>query len=240
MKLHMIVLLAAISVGALFVACGDDDDDDDGGTPVPTLDPAEFQATVDNMWFPLVPGETQVHEGEEVDDEGETVEIRVESTVLTETETIAGIEVTVVEAQEYEDGELVEVTLDYYAQHIDGTVYYMGEKVDEYEDGEVVGHEGQWLAGEGSNQAGVFMPADPQVGDEFEQERAPGIAEDESKVVAVDESVTTEAGSFEGCIKTEDLDPLGDVTESKYYCPGVGLVREEPEEGFLDLISTRD
>jgi hypothetical protein len=235
MKRFITLLGILIVSAALASACGDDNGEN-GETPGPTLNPAEFQATVDNVWFPLVPGEMQVHEGEEID-EGETLQIRVESTVLSETDTIAGIEVTVVEVQEFEDGELVELTLDYYAQHMDGTVYYMGERVDEYEDGELVGHEGQWLAGEGDNQAGIFMPAEPQVGDEFEQERAPGIAEDESKVLALDETVTVPAGTFSGCMKTEDFDPLGPETEIKFYCPDIGLVREEPPEGFLDLIS---
>ena len=80
----------------------------------------------------------------------------------------------------------------------------MGERVDHYAGGEVVGHGGQWVTGEGDAQAGIFMPADPQVGDEFEQERAPGVAEDQSEILAVDESVETPAGSFSGCIKTED------------------------------------
>lgn len=231
-----ILILAAAFLALAIAACGDDEVD--GGASPGGLDPAEFTSTVDNPLFPLTAGDMHVYEGEEADpDSGETVAIRVESTVLAETDTAGGIEVTVVEVKDYEDGDLVESTLDYYAQHSDGTVYYMGERVDDYEDGEVVGHSGQWLAGEGENQAGIFMPADPQVGDEFEQERAPGIAEDQSKVVAVGESVTTDAGSFEDCVKTEDLDPIDDVTEFKYYCPGVGLVREEFDEGHLDLIS---
>jgi hypothetical protein len=128
--------------------------------------------------------------------------------------------------------------MDYYAQHQDGTVYYMGERVDDYEDGEVVGHSGQWLAGEDGARAGVFMPEDPQVGNAFAQERAPGVAEDESQVMKVDQNVTTTGGDFSGCIKTEDYDPIGKVREFKVYCPGVGLVREEFENGgFLDLIS---
>ena len=39
------------------------------------------------------------------------------------------------------------------------------------------------------------------------------------------------------CLKTEDFSPLDKVTEFKYYCRGVGLVREEPPNGHLDLIS---
>jgi hypothetical protein len=232
-----VVLAGVLAAGAIAACGGDDEEEAPANTATATLDPAEFQATVDNEFFPLSPGATRVYEGEETDeDTGATVEIRVEETVLDGGDTIAGVGVTAVEVTEYEDGELVEVTLDYYAQHEDGTVYYMGERVDNYEEGQIVSHEGQWLAGEDGNQAGVFMPADPQAGDEFEQERAPRIAEDESKVVAVDQDVTTPAGEFSGCIKTEDYDPLGDVTEFKFYCPGVGLVREEFEGGFLDLV----
>lgn len=235
MKPYVVVLGLLVVGAALLAACGEEGAEQ---SPVTSIDPADFQAEVDNAFFPLVPDGTQVYEGEEVDPEsGETIEIRIESTVLAETDVVAGIEVTVVEVKDLEDGELVEQTLDYYAQHEDGTVYYLGELVDEYEDGEIVGHGGQWLAGEGDNQPGIFMPANPQVEDEFEQERAPGIAEDRSKVVAVDQTVTTPAGTFSSCIKTEDFDPLGGVTEFKYYCSGVGLVREEPPDGFVDLMS---
>jgi hypothetical protein len=234
MKPCLVVVGILVAGAALLAACG-------GGSeqsPVASLDPADFQAEVDNPFFPLSSLGPQVYEGEEPDaDTGEMIETRVESTVLPETDTVAGVAVTVVEAKDFENGELVESTLDYYAQHKDGSVYYMGERVDEYDGGQVVGHGGQWLAGEGDNQPGVFMPALPAAGDEFEQEMAPGIAEDTSTVVALEQTLTTPAGTFDGCIKTEDFDPLSDVTELKYYCPGVGLVREEPPDGHLDLIS---
>jgi hypothetical protein len=109
--------------------------------------------------------------------------------------------------------------------------------VDGYEDGALVAHEGAWRAGEGKNQAGIFMPLHPVVGDTFEQERAPGIAEDRSTVVAVDVVVTVAAGSFMGCIRTEDVNPLDDATEFKTYCPGVGVVLEENDEGSSELIA---
>lgn len=203
----------------------------------PTIDPAEYQAKVDNPFWPLASLETTVFEGEERDPEtGEVSKTRVESRVLSETEVVLGVEVTVVEVKEYEGGELLEATLDYFAQHRDGTVYYFGESVDEYEEGQVVGHSGQWLAGEGENQPGVFMPAQPTIGQTFDQERAPGVAEDRSTVVGANETVTTAAGSFTGCIKTDDVNPLDNTTENKFYCPGVGLVREEFPGGYLDLV----
>ncbi len=189
---------------------------------------------VDNPLFPLASLRATLFEGTEED-----AEIRSQSRVLERTGRVAGVPVTVVDVREYEDGELVEHTRDYYAQHADGGVRYMGETVDDIEDGKVVGHEGQWLAGRGNAKPGLFMPADPRVGDAFEQERAPGVAEDRSEVVAVGLKVTTPAGRFDDCIKTKDFAPLDKATEFKYYCAGVGLVREQFPEGRLDLVGYR-
>jgi hypothetical protein len=241
MKTTLLMALT-LAASALFAACGGDSDQVSptgtaGSTPT-ELDTSAFSATVDNALFPLNPGDSYIYEGEETDpDTGETTVIRVESTVLAETHRVSGVEVRVVEVKEYEDGDLVESTRDYFAQDSDGTVYYMGEDVDDYKDGELVGHHGAWLHRQDGAQAGEFMPLDPAVGDVFEQERAPGIAEDTSTVIETGIPVTTPAGAFEDCIKTQDYDPISDATEYKYYCPTIGLVREESEDSFLDLIS---
>jgi hypothetical protein len=235
--------LALLGVlGAFFVltlavsSCGDDDEESEPSAVAagPALDSSQFSATVDNSLFPLATIRATLFEGTEGD-----AEIRSESRVLERTGRVSGVPVTVVDVREYEDGELVEHTRDYYAQHTDGSVRYMGEAVDDIEDGKVVGHEGQWLAGKGNAKPGVFMPADPKVGDAFKQERAPGVAEDRSEVVAVGLNVTTPAGRFDDCIKTKDFAPLDKNTEFKYYCAGVGLVREQFPEGRLDLVRYR-
>jgi hypothetical protein len=70
------------------------------------------------------------------------------------------------------------------------------------------------------------MPASPKPGDVFEQERAPGVAEDRSKVVAAVSKATVAAGTFEDCIEVEDFDPIGKTKQRKIYCRGVGLVKE--------------
>ena len=44
-------------------------------------------------------------------------------------------------------GQLIEKTIDYFAQDRAGTVYYFGEDVNEYENGKLVGHSGQWRVG---------------------------------------------------------------------------------------------
>jgi hypothetical protein len=234
MKRCVVAFVAFIAVVALLGACGGGD----AKQASASLNPADFQAKVDHSLFPLASVGPKVFEGEERDPEtGEVIKTRLESTVLPQTDVVAGVAVTVLQEKNYEDGELVESTLDYFAQHRDGTAYYFGERVDEYEGGRVVGHKGQWLAGEGKNQPGIFMPAHVTLGQTFEQEKAPGVAEDTSTIVAVDQSVTTPAGSFKGCVKAEDFSPLAKETEFKYYCPGVGVVREEFPGGHLDLIS---
>jgi hypothetical protein len=75
------------------------------------------------------------------------------------------------------------------------------------------------------------MWADPgaHIGEEYRQGFAEGEAEDVAKVVAVGESVTVPFGSFSGCVKTEDRNPLeSGSTENKFYCPEVGITLEYP------------
>jgi hypothetical protein len=77
------------------------------------------------------------------------------------------------------------------------------------------------------------------VGDVFQQEKAPGIAEDEMTVLSISESVEVPAGSWDSCVETEDVNPLDPEShvEHKFYCPGVGFARETFPEGSLELIS---
>jgi hypothetical protein len=250
MKTYVASLALAIST-VLLAACGGSDSD--SGSPGPeatspgpeatssaAINPADFTSVIDNPLFPISSYTTMVYEGEETDpDTGETVLGRVEMTVLPDTKVVAGVEVLVVQDQAFEDGELVESTLDYYAQHTDGSVYYFGEDVDNYLDGELANHDGSWIAGEGENLPGIIMPPAPAVGDVFEQEKAPGIAEDRMTILSLTETVTVPAGTYTDCLKSEDVNPLDGTgaIEFKYYCPGVGFALEEFEEGTLELIS---
>ncbi len=185
--------------------------------------PGEFQAEITNPYFPLSKLGPKVIEGQDTNEDGETVATRLESTVHDRTEVVAGVTVTVLEERAYEDGELIEVALDYFAQHENGDVYYFGEHVDNYEDGKVANHNGQWLSGEGENRPGIFMPANPEAGQTLQVEYAPGIAEDMTTILSVTETVETPVGTYENCIKTRDFTPLEPgLEEFKWYCPGVG------------------
>jgi hypothetical protein len=205
-------------------------------------DASRFSAQVDHPLVPLASVPVTIFEGTErgfFARSDARVDVRVESRVLERTARVAEVPVAVVDVKEYKDGQLVEHTLDYYAQDKEGNVWYLGERVDDIADGKVVAHSGEWLAGRGDAKPGLFMPAHPKVGQTFQQERAPGIAEDRSTVVAVGLEVRTPLKTLSDCIKTKDIAPLDNVTEFKHYCPGVGLVREEGVGERLDLVQYR-
>ena len=112
--------------------------------------------------FPLPPGSSHTYKGQEVDpDTGETVETDVHERTSPVPQETAGVPVTEIEVREYNDSQLVETTSDYHAQSLDGSVLYRGEHINQYDNGQLVGHEGTWIAGEGANQAGELMPATP-------------------------------------------------------------------------------
>jgi hypothetical protein len=189
-------------------------------------DPAreDFTLASTNPWFPIDVGRVWEYEGEE---DGETVELRI--TVLDETETVAGVTTRVIEEREWIDGALVEVSRNFFAATEEGTVCYFGEDVDIYEDGVVVSHEGAWRADEPGNAPGIIMPAEPWPGVRFQMELAPGIAEDEGRVVGSG-PVTVPAGTFEDTIRVREHNPLDGGTDFKVYAYGVGLIVDGPAE----------
>jgi hypothetical protein len=185
----------------------------------------ELSTTGRNLYFILEPGHQIVLEGEDE---------RVEITVLDETRTVDAVATRIVEEREWVEGELYEVSRNYFAI-CDTTkdVFYFGEDVDYYEDGKVVKHEGAWLAGNG-NKPGLIMPGSPNLGMRYYQEIAPGVAMDRAEIVSLDEVCETPAGSFAHCLKVREGTALNVFeTEYKFHAPDVGLIRDE------DLVLTR-
>jgi hypothetical protein len=185
-----------------------------------------------NQYFILEPGYQQILESKDE---------RLIVTVLDETKTVDGVVTRVVEAKEWQDGELYEISRNYFA--IDDQtkdVFYFGEDVDFYEKGKVVKHDGAWLAGKDGAKPGLIMPGTPKVGMKYYQEVAPGIAMDRAEIVKLNDTCKTRAGTFANCLRVKEgtpLEPL--VTEYKAYAPGVGIVRDADKilvkYGFVEL-----
>jgi hypothetical protein len=193
----------------------------------PVIDPADFVASVDSAWFPLTPGTRWVMEGE-----GESAGETTTTEVMTETRTILGVTCTVVRDELKADGELAELTFDWYAQDTAGNVWYFGEDTAEYENGKLTSRKGAWEAGVDGAQPGIIMPAAPVVGTTYRQEFYEGEAEDLAKVVELTASAETPAGAYSDVLVTEDWTPLEpDQVERKFYALGVGLVMERLIKG---------
>jgi hypothetical protein len=156
---------------------------------------------------------------------------RLTVSILDDTHTVDGVTTGVLEEREEKDGQLIEVSRNFFAtQRHTGDVYYFGEDVDNYKDGKVVGHESAWLAGEKGARFGLMIPGKPKVGDRFYQELAPRVALDRVEIVSVDETVETPAGTFHHCMHLRETTPLESGVSHKYYAPGVGMIKDDKFE----------
>jgi hypothetical protein len=209
------------------------------GSEVVTLNPADFTTTIDNAYWPMAPGTRWVYR--ETDTSGTRRD--VEMTVTNDTKKIAnGITARVVHDVVTQDGAMVEVTDDWYAQDADGNVWYLGESTAEYDNGQVVSRKGSFEAGVDGAQPGVMMPAHPVPGLSYRQEYYAGQAEDNAAIVTVgEERVEVPFGYFDAdVLMTRDLVPLEPhVQELKFYVPGIGpvlTVHTDGAGGRMELV----
>jgi len=186
--------------------------------------PGQFVAVIDNPYYSLIPGTTFEYRTETRDGvETNTVEVTHQS------KTILGVTATVVHDRVFLGGDLTEDTFDWFAQDIDGNVWYLGEQSCEVENGQCVSTGGSWEAGVAGAKPGVVMWADPTAhkGTTYRQEFLAGAAEDVAKITGLNAKVDTPYGSFTGCLETMDWSLLESASrEHKFYCPGTGLVLE--------------
>lgn len=145
------------------------------------------------------------------------------------------VQAAVIEDRAFEDGELVERTLDYFAQGDDGAVYYLGEHVANIRRGRVVSHRGSWLYGKHTDVLGVAMPANPALGAQWRFEDVPGITVESNRVEEVGMRARVGGRLYHDVIRVQEFNqPEGDV-EYKLYAPGVGVIAEYPPDGRVVL-----
>lgn len=183
----------------------------------------KFTHTGESKYFILSPGFQTVLE---------SPKIKLTITVLDETKEINGITTRVIEEREVKEGELYEVSRNFFAMDQEtGDVFYFGEDVDFYEKGKIVDHSGAWKAYENGAKPGLIMPGTPEIGMKYYQELAPDTSMDRAKVLSITEILKTPAGEFENCLKTEESSKMKPKKkEYKIYAPGIGLVKEKSLE----------
>ncbi len=221
----------------------------------PDISPDNFvskpKLLIGNEYFPLNRGSKYTYQSKNPNDSEDpdmilqTIVVKVKGTT-----TIAGVTCRIVTDKVYDgegtDGDLVEDTIDWFAQDNDGNVWYFGETTIAYEYDEngnpTASTEGSWMAGVDEAKPGIIMYAAP--GDHkdalYRQEFLLGTAEDLGKVIGIvdtlvgllPDGVSLPDGVVGPYLHTQDSTPLDvpAVIEDKYYAPGVGLVLTvEPE-----------
>jgi hypothetical protein len=190
-----------------------------GDDPV-HLRPRDFSANIDNPQWPMTVGSRWVYRVVDTSDgsvQRDVIKVTKRTKLIAD-----GIRARVVSDIVTDHGEPTEVTKDWYAQDSKGNVWYFGEHTVEYVNGHPVDN-GSWEAGIGGAMPGVALPAKPKVGMSYREEYSKGVAEDQSRVLALDEQAQVPAGHFKPVLMTEDYSPIEpNVSELKFYAKGSG------------------
>jgi hypothetical protein len=170
----------------------------------------------------------------------EGLPLRIEVTTLPATRTLdigggENVETLVSQFVSYLDGRIHEVAIDHYAQADDGAVWYFGEDVFNYEDGQVADMEGTWLAGKDGPPA-MIMPADPEVGDVWRPENICGLVFEEVTAKDVGLTVDGPRGAIHGALAVEELH-MDNVLEPKTFAPDYGEFTSGSAEGDLEALA---
>ncbi len=197
--------------------------------------PFSDPTTITNPLFPISDLHSAVLNGH-VDG----LPFRTETTLLPETKIIEWtdgqcVEVLVSQYTAYLGGRLEEVALDYYAQADDGSVWYFGEDVFNYNArGRIADTDGTWLAGK-EGPVAMIMPFDPQLGEVNRPENIPGLVFEEVTAKLIDQTVDGPSGPVTGVLVAEELHDDGSFSD-KVFAPGYGEF-SSAHEGDLEAMA---
>lgn len=213
------------------------------------FDRSAFQASprIDNKWFPLQPGMQFTTTGTVTSADG-VHEHSVVHTVTGLTKMIDGVKTRVMWDRDYDDGELVESELAFFAQTQKGAVWLFGEYPEEYEGGEFVGAPSTFISGIAKAQAGIAMKASPRTGTPaYVQAYAPKVDFlDCGDVFQKHQRVCVPTGCYNDVLVIDEYNPLEPPEaghQRKFYSAGTGLVKVTavggPDQEFMDLVQVK-
>jgi hypothetical protein len=143
------------------------------------------------------------------------------------TKEIAGIQTRVVLERDYNDGELVERDVLFFAQDDAGNVWQLGEFPAELEGGRVV-KTPIWIHGIRGARAGAAMQSEPGVGTpSYAGGWGPAVGwNDRSRVIATDERTCVPVACYTNVLVVREFNPdEPGASQLKLYASGVGNVR---------------
>ena len=193
------------------------------------FDPNKFDRSteINNKWMPMQPGTQWAYEGTAVDDEGNNFARRIEFTITDLTKEIAGVRAVVAWIVDYNNDEIIEKEIAFYAQDNDGNVWYLGEHPEEFADGKFVDAP-TWIAGIEEAKPGVKMMAEPKVGmAKYYQGWGPAVEwSDYGRIDKMGQETCVPIDCYKDVmvIAEASLKEVG-AAQFKYYVPEVGEVR---------------
>ena len=209
------------------------------------FDPGAYQdePRITNPWFPLEPGMQYTTTGTVTSADG-VHEHSVVHTVTGLTKVIDGITTRVLWDRDYQDGQLQESELAFFAQTRRGTVWLFGEYPEEYENGAFVGAPSTFIHGLAKAQAGIAMPARPSLtAPDYVQAYAPKVnCRECGNVIQKDQHVCVPTGCYNDVLVIDEYNPLDPPDaghQRKFYSEGTGLIKVTavggPDQEFMDL-----
>jgi hypothetical protein len=192
----------------------------------PVIDPANFvdpreigRSIQPNPFLLLIPGRSLSYRSP-----SETVKV----TVTGKTRVIDGVTCAVIrDVVKNSNGEVIEDTIDWFAQDVNGNVWNFGEESKDFEGGVLVSIDGSFRAGVDNAKPGIQMPGPGAVVGQIDrQEFSLANAEDIGRVLSLTGSATVPAARCNHtCRIIQDTTPIEpDLLENKYYAPGVGFI----------------
>jgi len=211
---------------------------------LPDFEGAKFSdpTNIDNKYFPMVPGTKLVFDGF-TEEAGRQIPHSIVFYVTDLVKEIMGVRTVVAYIEDYSDGKLVEAEIAFYAQATDGTVWFMGEYPEEYENGVMI-EAPAWIPGLKGAQAGIVMQADPKLNQpSYAQGWGPAVNwTDRGHVVGMEDQVCVPVDCYSNVLVTEEFSQTEpDAFQVKYYAPGVGNIKvswrgEDATKETLNLV----
>lgn len=181
-----------------------------------------------NVWFPLEPGRQWVREGTTLIGNRE-VPHEVVTTVTDVIREIDGVKTVVVLDHSVGAGQVVQQSLDYFAQDKSGAVWTMGGATEQYEAGRFVAVDEAWLAGVDGAEQGILMPANPTAKTPaWSIARPPGEDGDAAEFLRTQTKECVPFDCFKNVLVVREGKRSALDNEFKYYARGVGQIRNEP------------
>ncbi len=234
---RLATITVTVSLGALVLSgCGGKDSSDEAAPEpeasaftTPSAAPDEFvdPRSAGNKWLPLEPGTQWVREGTTMIGKRK-VPHKVISTVTDVIREIDGVQTVLVLDHQLGAGQIVQKSVDYFAQDGAGNVWTMGGVTEEYEAGRFVAIDEAWLDGQDGAEGGILMPADPATTEPWTIAQPPEEDADAAKFERMQPEECVPFDCYKDVLVVREGTKSALDNEFKYYASGVGQIRNEP------------